>query len=231
MNVRALVADPLARPRSAVGAQQHVEQVGGIGRVHQSLVDHRVDRAVKRQRDVLDVAQGWRQAHAGEGQSVQCVVGRTGHEAPQSEPLQPLRVPQSPRRQVAHALHQRPEVLAEQGIGDYAQGCLDHRVVHVESRTGAQRVGDVNDRVGHQFDDAVEMAPGEGRVEHSAVGGPGIALVGEQVDAGGGADGLVFVGLDVFQPGLVQHVIDIVGMADGNETSSCAAESGDVAAA
>ena len=45
-----------------------------------------------------------------------------------------------------------------------------------------------------------------------------------------GSDGLVFVGLDVFQPGLVQHVIDVVGMADRDETPARATESGDVAA-
>ena len=154
-------------------------------RVRQSLIDHRVDRAVERQRDVLDVAQRRRQADAGERQPVQRVVDRTRHQAPQAESLQPLGVPQPARRQVVHALNQRPEVLAEQGIGDHPQGRLDHRLVHVESGARSQRVGDVRDRVDHQVDDAVEVAPGEGRVQHPAVRGPGIALVGEQIDARG----------------------------------------------
>src|SRR5262249_8683996 len=94
-----------------------------------------------------------------------------------------------------------------------------------------QRGGDVGDRVDHQVDELVEVAPGEGRVEHPAVAGPRIALVGEQVDARGGPDRPVFVGLDVFQPCLVQYVVDVVGMTDRDETPPAATESGDVAAA
>ena len=63
------------------------------------------------------------------------------------------------------------------------------------------------------------------------MGGPRVAFIGEQVDARGGPDWFVVVGLDVFQPGPMQHMVDIVGMSDRYETPSRATESGDIVSA
>src|SRR5262249_46502973 len=66
------------------------------------------------------------------------------------------------------------------------------------------------------------------RIERRAVRRPRIAFVREQIDARGRPDRLVVVGLDVLQPRSVQHVIDVVGVAYGDETPSATTKPSDI---
>lgn len=161
---QSFIAYSLAGPDSAVGAQQHVEQVRGVSRLGQSPIDHRVDGAIQGQRDLLHFPQRRRQMNTRVDTPDQRVVNRPRHQPPQPQPLQLFRPPQAASRKIVHGLHQRPEVLAEQGVGDYPQCRLDHALVHVELRAGHQRGGDVGDWVDHQTDESAQVAPGEGRV-------------------------------------------------------------------
>jgi len=123
------------------------------------------------------------------------------------------------------------EILAEQRIGDHAQCRLDHRRVHVELDLWHDIGGNPLDRIDHQVHDLVEVTPRERGVQRAAMGGPRVAFIGQQIDAGRGPDGFVVIGLDVFQPGPVQHVVDVVGVGYRDETSSSAAKPGDIVAA
>ena len=196
-----------------------------------ALIEHTVDRGIERQRDFLAFPQRRRQRHTGERAPRQRVVDRPGHQTPRSEPGKSLGTPQAACRQVLHAVHQRTEVLAEQRVGDHAQRGLDHRRVHVELDLWDDVGGYPLDRVDHQVDQLVEMAARERGIQRRPMGRPRIALVGQQVDTGCRADRFVLVGLDVFQPGSVQHVVDVVGVCQRHEASSRATESGDVVTA
>ena len=178
-------------------------------------------------------AQRWRQRHSGERRlrPARCRPGRG------SSPHRPIRPNLSVRRRprVARSFmlcDEGAEILAEQGVRDHSQRRLHHRRVHVELDPRAvhdRSVGDVLDRVDQQ------VRPISLRWRRANVGfrvapvrGPRVAFIGQQVDARRRPDGFVVVGLDVFQPGPVQHVVDVVGVGYRDETSPSAAKSGDV---
>lgn len=161
----------------------------------------------------------------------QGVVDGARYQAPQPQPTELLGAPQSAGGEVVHARHQGAEVLAEQCVGDDPQGGLHHRLVHVERRLLFDRRRHALDRLDHQVDELIEIAPRERGIQGGPMRGPRVAFIGQQVDACRGTGGLVVVGLDVFQPGPVQYVVDVVGVGSRDETSSSAAKSGDIVAA
>jgi hypothetical protein len=65
--------------------------------------------------------------------------------------------------------------------------------VHIELRLRRNFGGDAFDRIDHQVDHLVEVAPRERRIQGGPMRGPRVAFIGQQIDAHRGADGFVLV--------------------------------------